>query len=288
MSKPHQAMKVVPYARNSINRSVLHIEFEPRFHTRPMIASTEDNAFVISPFGMPFDTYFSHIVKPALEECGLYAIRGDSLYRPTTIIDDIWQGIRNAKLLIAELTGRNPNVLYELGLAHALSKPVILISESIEDVPFDLRSIRVLVYDKDHPDWGDKLRLSLTRAIKEVLQNPNSAIPTTFKVAVKGDAPEETKTSLRLDALEAVVNRLADGFAGTSFSTSEEFLDPEIMSQEPAELRPEQKVFHSKFGPGEVVRVEGHGKDSRAQINFKKHGIKWLALAVAKLDMLPD
>jgi hypothetical protein len=65
-----------------------------------------DTSFVISPFGEPFDTYFTHIVKPALEECGLYAIRGDSLYRPTTIVDDIWQGIQEAKLLIAELTDR--------------------------------------------------------------------------------------------------------------------------------------------------------------------------------------
>ena len=117
-----------------------------------MNTTSVDTCFVISPFGEPFDTYFSHIVKPALEDCGLYAIRGDSLYRPTTIVDDIWQGIRDAKLLIAELTDRNPNVFYELGLAHAISKPVILISKSIEDVPFDLRSIRVLVYDKDHPE----------------------------------------------------------------------------------------------------------------------------------------
>ena len=253
-----------------------------------MNASTVDTSFVISPFGEPFDTYFTHIVKPALEECGLYAIRGDSLYRPTTIVDDIWQGIREAKLLIAELTDRNPNVFYELGLAHAISKPVILISKSIDDVPFDLRSIRVFVYDKDHPDWGNRLRLSLTKAIKEVLQNPTSAIPTTFKVAVKPNVPEETETQLRLEALEAMVHRLADGLDATSFSTYVEPVDPKIVRHEPLDLQPGQTVFHSKFGHGEVISVEGHGKDSRAQINFKKHGIKWLALAVAKLDVLPS
>jgi hypothetical protein len=250
--------------------------------------STVDTSFVISPFGEPFDTYFTHIVKPALEECGLFAIRGDSLYRPTTIVDDIWQGIREAKLLIAELTDRNPNVFYELGLAHAISKPVILISKSIDDVPFDLRSIRVLVYDKDHPDWGNKLRLSLTKAIREVLQNPTSAIPTTFKVAVKPVVPEEAETALRLEALEAMVHRLADGLDANSFSTYVEQADPESVPHAPQKPEPGQNVFHAKFGPGKVISVEGHGRDSKAQVNFNKYGVKWLALSVAKLNVLPD
>lgn len=245
-------------------------------------------SFVISPFGEPFDTYFAHIVKPALEECGLYAIRGDSLYRPTTIVDDIWQGIREAKLLIAELTDRNPNVFYELGLAHAISKPVILIAKSIDDVPFDLRSIRVLVYDKDHPDWGNKLRLSLTKAIKEVLQNPTSAIPTTFKVAVKPIVPEEAETALRLETLEAMVHRLADGLDANSFGTYVDHVDPKSALRVQPRLKPGQNVFHAKFGRGKVISVEDSGMRTRAQINFNEHGVKWMATHVAKLNVLPD
>lgn len=252
-----------------------------------MTQSSTTTGFVISPFGEPFDTYFAQIVKPSLEECGLYAVRGDSLYRPTTIVDDIWQGIQEAKLLIAELTDRNPNVFYELGLAHAISKPVILISKSIEDVPFDLRSIRVLVYDKDHPDWGSKLRASLTKAIKEVLQSPTSAIPTTFKQPIKPNIPEESETLMRLEALESMVHRIADGLDDPfgSFARPDY---PSFTEHEPLELQVGQHVLHSKFGTGEVVAVEGQGKESRAQINFKKAGAKWLALSVAKLDVLPN
>lgn len=186
------------------------------------------------------------------------------------------------------MTDRNPNVFYELGLAHAISKPVILISKSIDDVPFDLRSIRVLVYDKDHPDWGNKLRLSLTKAIKEVLQNPTSAIPTTFKVAVKPVVPEEAETALRLEALEAMVHRLADGLDANSFSTYAEQVDAKNVPDVPQKLEPGQNVFHSKFGPGKVISLEGRGKDLRAQVNFNAHGVKWLALSVAKLNVLPD
>ncbi len=253
-----------------------------------MTQPSTNTGFVISPFGEPFDTYFAHIVKPSLEECGLYAVRGDSLYRPTTIVDDIWQGIQEAKLLIAELTDRNPNVFYELGLAHAISKPVILISKSIEDVPFDLRSIRVLVYDKDHPDWGNKLRASLTRAIKEVLQSPTTAIPTTFKQAIKPNTPEESETLMRLEALESMVHRIADGLDDEPFGS---FVQPDYQTfteHEPLALQVGQHVLHAKFGTGEVVAVEGSGKELRAQVNFKKAGAKWLALAVAKLEVLPN
>ena len=48
-------------------------------------------------------------------------------------------------------------------------------------------------------------------------------------------------------------------------------------------LRPGQGVFHTKFGEGVVVTIEGHGEDARAQVNFGRHGMKWLALSVAKL-----
>ena len=52
-------------------------------------------------------------------------------------------------------------------------------------------------------------------------------------------------------------------------------------------LRPKQKVFHAKFGEGTVLTLEGVGDDARAQINFPRHGTKWLALSVAKLTPLP-
>jgi hypothetical protein len=253
-----------------------------------MGSTNSETCFVISPFGEPYDTYFIHIIKPAIESCDLYAVRGDSLYRPTTIVDDIWQGIREAKILVAELTDRNPNVFYELGLAHAVSKPVILISKSIDDVPFDLRSIRVLLYDKDHPEWGNKLKLNLTRALKEVIQSPTSAIPTTFKQPVKVNTPEEPETLLRLENLEAMVRRLADDLGNPPWDFS---------SSEPAEPAPKQfprphlaigqRVMHKKFGKGTVVQLEGHGDDERAHINFDKAGAKWLALAVARIDPLP-
>ena len=79
-------------------------------------------------------------------------------------------------MLVAELTTKNPNVFYELGLAHALRKPVVLVSSNEEDVPFDLRHIRVIVYDQKDPFWGQKLIDKVADNIKSAIANPEDAI----------------------------------------------------------------------------------------------------------------
>lgn len=136
--------------------------------------------FVIMPFGGWLDDYYELIHKPAIEKAKLEPHRADDLYRPSTIVNDIWAYTNRAKLLLADLTGRNPNVFYELGLAHALGKPVILIAESMDDVPFDLRALRVILYDKNAPDWGSVLKEKIAASIREVLASPVSAVLPAF------------------------------------------------------------------------------------------------------------
>ena len=87
-----------------------------------------------------------------------------------------WSGINSARVLVAELTSRNPNVFYELGLAHALRKPVVLVSSSEEDVPFDLQHIRVIYYDMSDPFWGAKLVEKVAENVLSALQNPEEAV----------------------------------------------------------------------------------------------------------------
>ena len=117
-------------------------------------------AWSVMSFANPVGGYYDSIYKPAIEKAKLKADRADAdLYGTGKIIDQIWKGITSARVLLAELTNRNANVLYELGLAHALHKPVILVCSKAneEDVPFDLRHVRVIYYDKDDPFWGTKL-----------------------------------------------------------------------------------------------------------------------------------
>lgn len=102
--------------------------------------------FVLMPFASQFDGIWEQVVRPAVEDHGDDCNRADDLFGPGAIIDDILDSIRAADYLIADLTGRNPNVYYELGFAHALDKPVILLTQDIADVPFDLKHQRLIQY----------------------------------------------------------------------------------------------------------------------------------------------
>ena len=140
------------------------------------ITST-DSCFVMMPFASPLGDYYNKIYEPAIRKAGLNPIRADQdIFGTGKIIDQIWLGINSAKVLIAELTKRNPNVFYELGLAHALKKPVVLISSNEEDVPFDLHHIRVIYYDVNDPFWGDKLIAKVAENILSAIKNPDEAI----------------------------------------------------------------------------------------------------------------
>jgi hypothetical protein len=228
------------------------------------------------PFAEPFETYYKKIIKPAVDDNELYAVRGDSLFRSTHIMDDIWSAITESTLVIAELTGKNPNVYYELGLAHAMKKPAILISSNIEDVPFDLRPLRVLIYDKNDPDWGATLKLNISKAIDETLSSPTEAIPHTFREYKQPETNHETTYSERLSLLEGQVRDLV----------VESYLDTPIDKIEPLKSSPiplGERVSHPKFGFGEVVSYEGTGPTERIQVNFDTYGLKWLVVAFANL-----
>lgn len=139
--------------------------------------SSSDTCFVMMPFAAPLGAYYSKIYEPAIQKAGLKPVRADDeIFGTGKIIDQIWAGINSAKVLIAELTSRNPNVFYELGLAHALRKPVVLVSANGEDVPFDLKHVRVIYYDKDDPFWGDKLIDKVAENLLSAISNPEEAI----------------------------------------------------------------------------------------------------------------
>jgi hypothetical protein len=136
-----------------------------------------DTCFVMQPFAPPHGEYYEKIFRPAIEKTKLQAVRADAeIFATGKIIDQVWRGINAAKVLVAELSTRNPNVFYELGLAHALQKPVVLVSSNEPDVPFDLQHIRVIYYDVNDPFWGTKLIDKIAENILSALTNPEEAI----------------------------------------------------------------------------------------------------------------
>jgi len=127
----------------------------------------EKLCFVIMPFAEKLNPIYENIIKPVVTELKLNPLRADEIFKSTPILDDIIHHIKKAKFLIADLTDRNPNVFYELGLAHALNKEVILLSQSLSDIPFDLQHFRIIIY-QDSIAGADILRASLKKFIKNL------------------------------------------------------------------------------------------------------------------------
>lgn len=132
----------------------------------------EDVCFIVMPFSVEsLNIVYEDFVRPTLvDRCQLRAERGDDVFGSNVIMDDITKSIRKAHLIIADLTGRNANVFYEVGIAHALNKQVLLMTQSIDDVPFDLRHRRALVYEYS-PRGCKKLEKDLYENVQNMLEN---------------------------------------------------------------------------------------------------------------------
>lgn len=140
-----------------------------------------DTCFVMMPFGEWFDRYYDEIYSSAVKEAGLEPVRADELFTTGTVVEQIWEQIRKSTVLLADLSDKNANVFYELGLAHAARKPVVFVSGKIDDVPFDLRHLRVITYDIREPDWARKLSKSVTDYLKNAKTDPLKSIPQPFR-----------------------------------------------------------------------------------------------------------
>jgi ClpX C4-type zinc finger len=104
------------------------------------------HCFHLCPFSEPFDTIYRDHVSVAARNAGFTVDRADEIFGTGPIIEDIWRAIVSAAVIIADVTGRNPNVMYEIGMAHTVGKSVIILAQGIADVPFDLRHHRCILY----------------------------------------------------------------------------------------------------------------------------------------------
>jgi hypothetical protein len=102
--------------------------------------------FVLMPFGPEFDDVYQLGIKAACQEAGTYCERLDEQIFHENMLERIYNQISKADILVADMSGRNPNVFYEVGYAHALGKRVILLTNSSEDIPFDLKQYQHIVY----------------------------------------------------------------------------------------------------------------------------------------------
>ena len=161
----------------------------PVVSKEPRVREFLDTCFVMMPFGSWSDRYYQEIYIPAIKEAGFEPIRADELFTTGSVVEQIWEQIQKAKLLLADLSGKNPNVFYELGLSHAGGKPVVFTAAELDDVPFDLRHLRVIIYDVREPDWANRLSKSITDYLRNASKEPEKSIPHPFRIM-----PEESKS----------------------------------------------------------------------------------------------
>jgi len=110
--------------------------------------------FVISPIGKEgsdirehTDDVLEFIIRPAMEELNIYVYRADHTQQIGRVTDQMFHAILNEDLCIAILTGYNPNVFYELAIAQSAARPVIILIEKGQDIPFDVHDLRAVEYD---------------------------------------------------------------------------------------------------------------------------------------------
>ena len=139
-----------------------------------MNSKTAPMCFVLMPYdgksheAAILQSLYEPIIKPEVIQAGFEVIRADELSPDYRFIDQIHVAIQKSALVIADLTGNNPNIMYEIGLAHALRKPVILISTDVASVPVDLLGSRMLLYDpKRTDDFRKRLKTFLSRYAHE-------------------------------------------------------------------------------------------------------------------------
>lgn len=129
-----------------------------------------DSVFVIMPFSEKWSNeIWEQVLRPAVQEMGMTPVRADDLYGQN-IMEDVWQSILKSSIIICDTTGRNPNVFYELGIAHTLGKKVLLLAQNMDDIPFDLRALRHIKYQVSI-SGGNQLKEKIKMYIKETLSN---------------------------------------------------------------------------------------------------------------------
>jgi len=124
--------------------------------------------FVLMPFAAEFDDIYKLGINAACKEAGTHCERVDEQIYDSTVLEQVYNQIWKADIIVADMTRQNPNVFYEVGYAHALNKPVILLTQEAEDIPFDLKHYPHIVYKGRIGDLKDGLQ----KRVKHYVANP--------------------------------------------------------------------------------------------------------------------
>lgn len=169
--------------------------------------------FVVMPIGprdsdarRRSDKVLRHVIRPAVAECGYSAIRADEIAEAGLITSQVIQHIVEDPLVIADLTGHNPNVFYELAVRHAVRKPFIQLIELGNSIPFDIGNLRTVEVDHRDLDSVERCKSDLVKHIRAIEAAPED-VETPLSVAIdlqqlrRSDNPVEQSNAEILQSL---------------------------------------------------------------------------------------
>jgi hypothetical protein len=146
------------------------------FFGTPEVNRAVADVFVLMSFSQDFKPIYTTHISKVVKQLGLTVGRADDFFTAHAVMSDVWTAIYRSRFVIADCTGRNPNVFYEIGVAHTVGKPVILITQNEDDVPFDLRSIRYIKYAYTPPGMR-AFEGSLKRTLSELFKAEKPQLP---------------------------------------------------------------------------------------------------------------
>jgi hypothetical protein len=151
--------------------------------------------FILMPFKAKLEAVYTRHLKKMAEELGLSMLRADDLFSPKPFMEKVWDGICATQLIVADCTERNPNVFYEIGMAHTVGKSVLLITRSSKDIPSDIQHFEYIHYDYD------------PEGVEELIQKLRTFFSSHFKSAARNDAYDKVAGSFTEPRLKDVVGR---------------------------------------------------------------------------------
>ncbi|NUO81720.1 DUF1566 domain-containing protein [candidate division KSB1 bacterium] len=270
-----------------------------------MPSNNDKLCFVLMPFRNDLRTVYTEAIKTACDKAGFKAVRADELIGPFNIHRDIIEYIFSSDAIIADLTDWNPNVFYELGVAHAIANKTIMIVQKGQELPFDIHNYRCIAYDLSEPG----LR-ALAYQVGEYLEHLEawSKRPTNPVQEFKRDhvfiAPEEVKklrrelqrkeaqlkASVPKAELEKVQRELRAHMKNSVAKTEWEALQKQLQTKiaENIGLEQENARLQSEVKPAPQTRAAKPDKAKRLRDQPKKLSLEEVKAMLAKEGFYDD
>lgn len=210
--------------------------------------------FIVSPIGKEgstirkrADQLFKYIILPVCKETGFEPIRVDKLNQADSITQTIIDYLLNSELVIADITGHNPNAFYEMGYRTSTGKPIIHLKDKKEVIPFDIAGIRAFDYDLSDLDSVEEVKSRLIKTInalsfeetletegaenhKDVIQEFSQLIPILYEIQDEISSLKKEIHNKDTETIQTIVKASASTHAEDANATLMKYIIPEILN----------------------------------------------------------